>query len=57
MKILIAHPSGIFDANKVRKIFMEACYRENMNVIEILLKHPCKEDILHVRDYEGTGNL
>ena len=57
MEILVKHPSGIFDAKKVRKIFMEACYRGNSQVIEILMQHPHKENILHVRDYEGSGNF
>ena len=57
MEILIKHPSRIFDASKVRKIFMEACYRGNIRVIKILLQHPDKEKILRDMDYEGTGNL
>ena len=57
MEILVKHPSKIFDVQKVKTIFLEACYRGNEKVVKILLQHPQVEEILHEKDNIGTGNF
>ena len=55
MKILIQHPKNFFNTRNVRSIFWKACYRGNMEVLELFLDHPQKEMLFTEQDYEGTG--
>ena len=55
MEILIQHPKNFFNTRNVRSIFWKACYRGNLEVLELFLGHPQKEMLFTEKDYEGTG--
>ena len=55
MKVMIQHSSKIFDAENVRFIFWQACYKGNLKVVNLFLNHPQKQKIFTENDYDGTG--
>ena len=56
MKILVQHPKGIFDTKEVRSTFWKACFRGNIEILEVFLVHPQKQVLFTEKDHEGTGN-
>ena len=56
MKILIQHPKNFFDTTNVRSIFWKACYRGNIEILELFLDYPLKQRLFMEEDYDGTGN-
>ena len=55
MKILLQHPKNNFDSTKMRKIFWKACYRGNIEILEVFLVHPQKQRLFTEKDYDGSG--
>ena len=56
MKILIQHPKNFFDTTNVRSIFWKACYRGNIEILELFLDYPLKQRLFMEEDFDGTGN-
>ena len=55
MKILIEHPKKFVDTKTVRHIFWKACYRGNMEILELFIDYPLKQDLFIEEDDDGTG--
>ena len=55
MKILIQHPKNFFDTTNVRSIFWKACYRGNIEILELFIDYPLKQRLFIEEDYDGTG--
>ena len=54
MKILLQHPKNNFDSTEVRNIFWKACYRGNIEILEVFLVHPQKQRLFTEKDYDGS---